>query len=469
MRLSTLSLLAVILIGAALRFAALGADVRFHVDEALFATFARNAAVHGDWMLSGALDKPPLSLYASALAMHFTGVHVNARGVLDLDLKIGEFAARLPGALAGIVTIALTYALARRLQAGRRAAVGAAALTACSPLLVSVSPTAFTDPLLLMFGLAAGVAAAGGRGMASGLLLALAVASKQQGVFVLPLAVALLWTSVPGRRRALIAFTLALAAGVAALLVWDAARPETSVFALASANNDPQRLLPDAAELLPRLAAWLEVLGAGFGTVWLALGLLAAALAGVCRSRRLMLVGAYAALYFAAHWLLPFNLYDRYLLPLIPLLAVAAAAGLDALPRRAFVPALTAVCLLLLAAQAPFPQDNRWRDDDVIALADTINARSLGTIVYDHWSGWHLGYYLGAWSDKRRVYYPDPHVQAQDALLNPERAPRLLVAPRGVDAAPWLAALRESGFEVWLEYENPRFRLYGLLSPASGA
>ncbi|HRL13636.1 MAG TPA: phospholipid carrier-dependent glycosyltransferase, partial [Aggregatilineales bacterium] len=159
MRLSTLSLLAVILIGAALRFAALGADVRFHVDEALFATFARNAAVHGDWMLSGALDKPPLSLYASALAMHFTGVHVNARGVLDLDLKTGEFAARLPGALAGIVTIALTYALGRRLRAARRVAVGAAALTAFSPLLVSVSPTAFTDPLLLMFGLGALVAA----------------------------------------------------------------------------------------------------------------------------------------------------------------------------------------------------------------------------------------------------------------------------------------------------------------------
>jgi hypothetical protein len=53
--------------------------------------------------------------------------------------------------------------------------------------------------------------------------------------------------------------------------------------------------------------------------------------------------------------------------------------------------------------------------------------------------------------------------------LNPERAPRLLVAPRDVDAAPWLAALRAAGFEVWLEYENPRFRLYGLLSPASGA
>jgi 4-amino-4-deoxy-L-arabinose transferase-like glycosyltransferase len=470
MRLSTLSLLAVILIGAALRFAALGADVRFHVDEALFATFARNAAVNGDWMLSGALDKPPLSLYASALAMHFTGVHVNASGVLDLDLKAGEFAARLPGALAGIVTIALTYALARRLKAGRRAAVGAAALTAFSPLLVGVSPTAFTDPLLLMFGLAAGGAAAAGRAAASGLLLALAVASKQQGVFVIPLAVALLWTAASGRRqRTLTAFTAALAAGVAVLLAWDAARPETSVFALASANNDPQRLLPDAAELLPRLVAWLDVLGAGFGTVWLALGLLAAALVGMWRSRRLAIIGAYAALYFAAHWLLPFNLYDRYLLPLIPLTAVAAAAGLDTLPRRAFVPALTALCVLLLAAQAPFPQDNRWRDDNVIALADTVNAHPLGTIVYDHWSGWHLGYYLGVWSDKRRVYYPDPDIQAQDALRNPERAPRLLVAPREVDAAPWLDALRAAGFEVWLEYENPRFRLYGLLSPASGA
>jgi hypothetical protein len=130
---------------------------------------------------------------------------------------------------------------------------------------------------------------------------------------------------------------------------------------------------------------------------------------------------------------------------------------------------LALIGALLLALQAPFPQDNRWRDDAVIALADEINGHSLGTIVYDHWSGWHLGYYLGAWSDKRRVYYPEPQIQAREALENPERAQRLLAAPRGVDAAPWLDALRRAGFEVWLEYENSRFELYGLLSPASGA
>ena len=64
-----------ILLAAALaRFGVLGEEARFHGDEALFATYARNAAVYGDWMLSGPLDKPPLSLYAMAVSMQFTGV-----------------------------------------------------------------------------------------------------------------------------------------------------------------------------------------------------------------------------------------------------------------------------------------------------------------------------------------------------------------------------------------------------------
>ena len=57
----------ILLLAALARSGALADDARFHGDEALFATYARNAAIYGDWMLSGALDKPPVSLYAMAL------------------------------------------------------------------------------------------------------------------------------------------------------------------------------------------------------------------------------------------------------------------------------------------------------------------------------------------------------------------------------------------------------------------
>ncbi|MGQ9889291.1 MAG: hypothetical protein ACUVSX_12485, partial [Aggregatilineales bacterium] len=44
---------AVVLLGAALRLSALARPVTLHPDEALFSTFARAAAVNGDWLLPG--------------------------------------------------------------------------------------------------------------------------------------------------------------------------------------------------------------------------------------------------------------------------------------------------------------------------------------------------------------------------------------------------------------------------------
>ena len=51
--------LLVLLLACFLQIRQLGLDRRFDPDEAHFMTFARDAAVKGDWMLPGALDKPP--------------------------------------------------------------------------------------------------------------------------------------------------------------------------------------------------------------------------------------------------------------------------------------------------------------------------------------------------------------------------------------------------------------------------
>ena len=79
-------LLGILCLAAFLRFHALAQDLRFQADEALFATFARDAALNGAWMLPGALDKPPLTFYAMALSMSFA-----ARGstdtLLDFDAR----------------------------------------------------------------------------------------------------------------------------------------------------------------------------------------------------------------------------------------------------------------------------------------------------------------------------------------------------------------------------------------------
>jgi 4-amino-4-deoxy-L-arabinose transferase-like glycosyltransferase len=110
----------ILLLAALLRFHALGQDARFHPDEALFSTFARSAALDGGWLLPGALDKPPLSIYTSAAFMALLARADITPGLPDLTPRLGEFAARFPNLLASLVLVALAYALGRRLYGRQR-------------------------------------------------------------------------------------------------------------------------------------------------------------------------------------------------------------------------------------------------------------------------------------------------------------------------------------------------------------
>ncbi len=146
----------ILLIGVWPRWQGLAADARLHPDEALFSTFARRAALNGEWLLPGALDKPPLSIYAAALAMiPFTEWRPD--GLPDLRMRLAELAARAPAAFTSVMIITLIYAAARRLYDGETGLL-AALLAALSPLLVAFSATAFTDGLML-FWLAAALSA----------------------------------------------------------------------------------------------------------------------------------------------------------------------------------------------------------------------------------------------------------------------------------------------------------------------
>lgn len=483
-----IAILVIVLLAAGLRFHAVTLDARFHPDEALFSTFARTAAVHGDWMFSGPLDKSPLSLYAAALAMHFFAASVTELGVIDVPIRQGEVAARLPAAFAGIIAVALIYRLGTRLYSP--AAGGwAALLLAVSPMSIAYSASAFTDPLMLTFGLAAAACAAARpapqRLLGAGVLLALSVWSKQQGVFFLPLVALLVWWGTPesaGKsfRQAAAALPyiammlLAFACGIGLLLVWDAARGETSLFALAAANNNPGRVLTSPHEWLPRLRIWLAasapLLSLGGLTALLAAGGVLVALRQRQRADFVLLL--YGAGYFGLHWIGALNTYERYLLPLAPVLALLAGRAIAALPtaRPSAILWGTAVLtgvLILAAAHAANHVHHADEPDPegILSLAAYLNARPLGAIVYDHWLGWQMGYYLGAWTDKRRVYYPEPGIQAADALRNPDLAPRYLIAPAHADLSLWLEALERAGFAPRRDYAAGGFVAYRLLPP----
>lgn len=461
--------LLLLLAGVWLRWRALFMDWRFTPDEAFFSTFARAAAIKGDWWLDGPLDKSPLALYANALAQA-------ALGPL-------EQAARLPGVLAGILLLPLLYVLARDLYRSSSPSLPLLSLllAACSPQLVAASASALTDGLMLTSITASLWLALLGRLGWSGLLLGIGLASKQQALLGLPLILWAAWRHAPLTPRRLLCFGLPLAPCAGLLLLWDGLRPGLGIHELAFANNTPAGLAA-VGDLPGRLNAWLghasTLLWPGWpGALLLLVGVLA--LVWRARSRPLSRhshVDLALAVYLAGTSLLQllpaFPLYARYALLLTPALLPPCARGLlwiaglfstRLAPLKIELrPALLLATLVMLVLQpAPGPDPHAGIDD----LGDWLAARPVATVVYDRWLSWQLGFYLGTWHDKRLTWYPDPAALAADARRLCELGPRYLPAPRDVDVGPWLEALREADFEVTLAWENENYQAWQLAPP----
>ena len=465
------------------QFHRLGLSLRFGSDEAFFMTFARGAAVNGDWLLPGPLDKPPLSIYASALSMVAFGVRADAEGVLHLDARIGEFAGRLPNAFLAILFAALMMRLAQRLQRNRRAALLAGLLAASSPYLHVFGASALTDMSLLFWSAAALYFALSGRWGLAGAALGLAFWSKQQAAFLVPLIVMMMLTAGGGRRDWL-RLWLTLAGFGAALLLWDGARTEASIFAQAAVNNAPESWLAAPSQWLGRIGEWLGqglwllgpplvtgvlLMGAAIGTaIGRRIGSPGSRIHSLERALLLFILG-----FLGAHVVIQFNLYERYLLLILVPLVLLVAGRLASLPltgargdglRTGLAALLLAGGLWSASAGTLFDME-RGANAGIDALAAHLNAKPVAAVIYDPWLGWELNYYLGQWHDKRRVHYPTATALVAGALALDEIGERYFVALADRPHADWLAALREAGFGVAVDYERDRFIVYRLTLP----
>ena len=468
-----------LLLASFAQFHQLTRDRRFLPDEAFFMTFARGAAVNGDWLLPGSLDKPPLSIYFSALSMVVFAIRADADGVLQLDPQLGEFAGRLPNACLAILLSALMMRMAWRMYRNRWAASFAGLLAASSPYLLAYGASAFTDMSLLFWSAAALYLALKDRWALAGAALSLAFWSKQQAAFALPLLILILLARGE-RRRAWLRLGMTLVGFSAALLIWDGARPEASIFLQAAVNNSPASWLVNPVQWLERLADWvglgLWLLGPPLLTGLMLVGaaLLAVIGTGARTGRRPSLaiervLLLYIIGYLAAHVVLQFNLYDRYLLLILPPLIILAAGRVARLLharglRFGFAALLIAGGLWTLGTGLTIGGD-RGVNVGIDALADHLKAKPVATVIYDPWLGWELGYYLGQWHDKRRVHYPTPAALVDGALALDEAGERYFVAPVDQPHDAWLAALRAAGFGVAVDYERDRFIVYRLTLP----
>jgi 4-amino-4-deoxy-L-arabinose transferase-like glycosyltransferase len=341
---------------------------RFHHDEALYSSWGLDIASGRDVMVSGSpVDKPPLFLYVQALMFLFFGAT--------------EAAARLPSLIASVLSVLLLYCLAGSLH-GAVVGLLAAFLLAASPFAILFAPTAFTDPMMVAFVLAGCLAVVVGRWTTAGLLLGLAAMTKQQGVLFLPLVVGFGYATAnhcapdPSRsltggrwvnRSSLISFTLAVGLVLGVTITWDLSRGRQPGFL-------EQSLLSYSTLSLGLGAAWQRMSGffalLEYGTgspllngilavglpLLLATDIRALVAPPLCRdhlaegddhrrvlpqvegreklaARADLLMAGFVLLYLLGHSVVSFQVWDRYLLGLIPFLALLLARVLT-LPWR---------------------------------------------------------------------------------------------------------------------------------------
>ncbi|WP_374688692.1 ArnT family glycosyltransferase [Promineifilum sp.] len=467
-------------LGAALRVRGLFAN-SFHADEALFAGWARLIAVWRDPLLQTQLvDKPPLLFYTQALFYPLAGPE--------------EWAARLPSLVASLLLIPLTAQLAWRLTGDRVTAVLAAAVVAVAPLAVQFSATAFSDPLLtfwLTVALCLAVRPVAGqsfcfRPFLAGLCFGLALATKYQAFLFLPLLGGLAWLT--GWRRGEAArWLMGMGLALAVLLLWMVARAGApGPVALQWANVGGLRLawswelwprLADTARLWRLALGWPLLLLAGALAIGLPLFLhrlrpsasedadsaLAHSAPPLPRPPApLLLLPLFILAYTLLHWLWAVPLWDRYLLPLLPLVAVLLGRGvsLALAAMRAARPvwgrAAAALLVAVAALHAPVMLAARAgrhpigggpaADGGAAAVARLLEDAPYGTVLYDHWYSWQWRYHLF----DRRVYVS--WFLHADALLDDLAvfggggAARYVALPASAAARPVARRLAEAGY-----------------------
>lgn len=506
-------MLAILLLALALRLAPWGQD-RFLEDEALYAYWGLQIATGVDPMLDEEpVDKPPLHPYLLALSFLLVSPPQaqDPEAAQPPPRRAGgmEGGARLPSLLASVTSVALVYALGRELYGQPEVGLLAALLLAISPFDILFASTAFTDPLMTALVLGALLAAARGGPGTAGMLAGLAVATKQQGLFYLPLviAVGLLSPARPkpaakhrlarvwwSRRAGWLRFGLGFAAVVGSAIWWDLAREQRPGF-LAQSLISYGGLGPARLQALgERAAGWLALVGDFWVSPWLnalllalILGWLAGGLTGWwARPNRIdAVLAAFAGCFLAVHWLVGFQVWDRYVLGLVPLAALLAARAAvivgRAIRRRpwrqAYALGLVLILVLALAgpvlaatrSELPLGGDHGAYDgiDQVAAYVRT--QAGPGAVLYHHWLGYHYRFYLHG-APVRLHWYPDLADLAHDATVY-RREARYIAFPSWRDGAPATAALAEAGIRLEPILETRRrgggvsFQLYRMEGP----
>lgn len=449
-------LAAMFIIGAAARISPIAAN-RFHQDEALYSYWAVLIASGRDMVLSSVqVDKPPLFLYGLALAFKLLGP--------------SELTARLISEATSIASIGLLYYLASKLY-DRPTALAATTLMALSPFNILFAPTAFTDPLMVAWVLTALCLATRGRPGWSGIALGLAMATKQQGAFFAPLVIFLnALHSKAASAKGWMRFVFGVLVVMGPTTWWDSLRWHIRPSYLERSLTTYGGLaIVEPSKLGERLMDWANVLSYVTASTPLNLLLLIGLpvlLAYDLRhkeDRKATLdlaLGAFVACFLLAHWLLNFNVWDRYLLGIVPLLAMLIARTLLLAVERTIggnfagpiAILLLIVCLTMpawRAAHSGYPiGGDHWAYEGIDQVANYFREEApAGSILYHRWLGWHYSFYLFDFPLDLR-WYNSPSKLAEEASQEADSR-RYIVFPSWKSEAGVQSALAEEELALY--------------------
>jgi 4-amino-4-deoxy-L-arabinose transferase-like glycosyltransferase len=456
-----------------------------HPDEALYASWALRIADGSDPALLGIyVDKPPLLIYLLAVLFRLTGFD----GQAPPDIQRLILAGRLAALLASSISLVLLGLVARRAY-GPRVALGALVLFAVSPLAVRLSPTLFTDPWLVLWVLLGLWAALGQRAWLAGIACGLAYATKQQALLFMPLLLAVLlvnrrWPIAPAPFQAISSRRLAwrwlngFTLVAVAVLWWDSLRWQwmPSYWERSAQTYGGLALALDAG-LPERLTQWGALLSYSLGwPLWLALGALVFwavlnrqdSAAPAQRSPRWFdgLVLLFSAGYLLLHVGTNLAPWDRYVLPLLPLLSLLMARGafwawdsvsvsVQSSSRSSWAAKTGAAAALVLgvlyasytASFARMPLGDGGAYDGVQQVAAYVRtAEPPGAILYHHWLGWHYGFYLYAAPVELRWWQEPADLARKVAASSGQR--QLIAFPAGREQEGARTALAAAGLAL---------------------
>lgn len=477
----------ILLLSAFLSFLALDNAKRFHPDEAFYMTFARNAAVNGDWLLiSEPVDKTPLTFYTNALALVFFAAETDDDSVLQLDALKGEFAGRMPSVLMSVILVAVMMQLAKAISGDNKSANFAGVLTALSPFRIVFAATVFTDLPMLLFGTIALWMAVKNKPGWAGFWFIVSVSAKPQIIFYLPLILGILLIQNGRVHRPsptqILSFFLPIIIGIGILWGWDnlrIANGAESFYLLGQSRYTATTLTP-LQDYPARFLLWWETVQYLFGHGLITELMIVYAIFRVIINRKtgrpsptILLFWGWLFAFFIAHMILTLNLFDRNQIVLLPVIIILVSQLFHQDFRRGWFETLPytliSIIFLFFTVQAslwklPIGGDD-GRHDGIDELADYLNSKPVATVIYDTWLDWELDYYMGQWTNKRRVFYPTPDLLVDGSLSLNEEGTRYLVAPSTTDVSEWLYALENENFSIALDYEMQNFAVYSITPP----